>query len=231
MSAISAIEQLSESDVPVSAAVRVRVGDIRPGVRLRTGKLNRDHVDALALADGAWPPVVINRSDMTIIDGHYRFSAAKQLGHTHINCIFFEGAKDSIFLEALRRNREHGLPLTFRDREAAASEVLRLHPEWSDRRIGVACCLAPGTVGRIRSVVISPSDQNAQLNSRIGRDGRRRPVDPSKSRTRIVRALKAKPEASLREIARIAQVSPATVRAVQEGEGRPEADKAAVVRG
>ncbi len=158
---------------------------------------------------------MVRRSDHSIVDGHYRYLAASQLGHSHIDCVYFEGGGDSAFLEALRCNRDHGLPLSRRDREAAARQVLGLHPEWSDRRIGETCGLAPGTIARLRPTAECSSDQAGRLNVRLGRDGRRRPVDPQASRERIVHALRAEPERSLRDIARRTGTSPATVRAVK----------------
>jgi ParB-like chromosome segregation protein Spo0J len=209
--------------------VQVPLSDIRPGVQLRTGKFNQDHLDGLALSGGAWPPIVIRHNDMTIVDGHYRYLAASRLGRSHIDCVYFDGTEESVFLEALRRNRDHGLPLSFRDREGAARHLLRFHQEWSDRRIGTACGVAPGTVGRLRSEIATPSDGERGASLRIGRDGRRRPVDPVASRRRISEALRDQPDASLREIARMTGVSPATVRAVRigtvESELTPSADE------
>ena len=120
MSTLSTFDDLLGSNLPPPAVVKVQTSDIRPGVRLRTGKLNRDHLDAIAMSEGDWPPIVIRRADMTIVDGHYRYMAACQLGHTHIDCVYFDGRGDSAFLEALRRNRDHGLPLSF------ATEKLQL---------------------------------------------------------------------------------------------------------
>jgi ParB-like chromosome segregation protein Spo0J len=193
----------------------VEIGELHPGVRLRLGELNRDHVDAIALSRGQWPPILVLRADNTIVDGHYRYLAALKLGYAHIKCVYFSGGADSAFLEAIRRNREHGLPLSLREREAAARQVLNLYPHWSDRRVGTTCCLAPVTVRRIRATVAGSGEQNVQLNFRLGQDGRRHPADPRQSRDRIVTALRAQPEGSLREIARLTGTSPATVRAVK----------------
>jgi ParB-like chromosome segregation protein Spo0J len=199
----------------VTVITRVAVADLSPGFQLRLGKINQDHVNAIALAGGNWPPIIVHRADNSIIDGHYRYLAACQLGHSQIDCIYFEGGKESAFLEALRQNRDHGLPLSLRDREAAARQVLALHPDWSDRRVGFICGLAPGTVSRLRTKVVGASDQDGQLHARVGRDGKRRPVDPRASRSRIVSALRAQPDGSLRNIARVTGTSPATVRAVR----------------
>ena len=55
-----------------------------------------------------------------------------------------------------------------------------------------------------------------QLNTRVGRDGRRRPVRGSEGRRRAARFITARPTASLREITREAGVSLGTARDVRE---------------
>jgi hypothetical protein len=196
--------------------IKVALSDLSPGVQLRHGRTNRDHLKAIALSDGDWPPILVRRADKSIVDGHYRYLAACQLGKSHLDCTYFDGGEESAFLEALRRNTFHGLPLSLRDREAAARQVLALHLEWSDRRIGATCGLAPGTVGRIRIEVAGRSADDGELPARVGRDGRRRPVDPRATRNRIVRVLSDQPDRSLRDVARITGASPATVWAVKK---------------
>lgn len=204
-----------EGPVRDPVAVLLDVERLRPGIQLRAGKLNREHLDSIALSEENWPPIIIRRDDNTIVDGHYRYLAARQLGRSHVRCVYFDGEVESAFMEALRQNRDHGLPLSFKDREAAARQVLRFHPDWSDRRVGATCGLAPGTVGRLRGTIATVTDQGGQLNARVGRDGRRRPVDAKASRIRIARVLRDQPNSSLRNIARITGTSPATVRAVK----------------
>jgi ParB-like chromosome segregation protein Spo0J len=200
----------------------VALTDLSPGVQLRRGKVNRDHINAIALSADDWPPIIVRRADNSIVDGHYRYLAARQLGRTHIECTYFDGGEESAFLEALRQNASHGLPLSLTDRQAAARQILALHLDWSDRRIGATCGLAPGTVGRLRINVVGPKADNSQLPARVGRDGRRRPVDPGATRSRIVTVLSDQPDGSLRDVARIAGASPATVRAVKrQQEFRP----------
>jgi transposase-like protein len=54
------------------------------------------------------------------------------------------------------------------------------------------------------------------LNARVGRDGRVRPVNGDEGRLRAVEVLTQRPDASLREVARIAGISPATVSDVRK---------------
>ena len=200
---------------PMVAVSRVEVTSLRPGLRLRLGEVNRDHVNVIAASEGGWPPLVVRRADNGIVDGHYRYLAARQLGHTHVHCVYFDGGEQAAFLEALERNRSHGLPLSLRERERAALQLLAFRRDWSDRRIAELCCLAPGTIGRLRAHLPRSNEQGDQLHSRLGKDGKLRPVDPGASRARIINVLQTKPDQSLRAIARLTGTSPATVRSVR----------------
>jgi ParB-like nuclease domain len=201
------------------AVVRVELDGLKPGCRVRVGEVDVDHVRVIALAKGNWPPLIVRRADHTIVDGHYRYRAARMLGLTHVDCIYFDGGENEAFLEALRRNRSHGLPLSLQERERAARHLLRIHSDWSDRRIAEACSVAPGTVGRLRSTTPGSVDADRQWSLRLGRDGRRRPANPEASRRRILSVLETQPDRSLRAIARLTGTSPATVRSVRNRPG------------
>lgn len=197
------------------ARVRIPVKNLRPGPRVRKAAFNRDHVDALSRSVKDWPPIVVRRADHTIVDGHHRYMAARQLGLCHMDCVYFEGTPELAFLEALKRNLHHGLPLSLKERESAGCRVLEVHGEWSDRRVAEACGLAPGTVARLRNTVVRPDGEDAHSTGRFGRDGRSYPANPGASRERIVRVLRAQPEMSLRAVARATGTSQATVRAAK----------------
>lgn len=208
------------------ASIRIPVKNLRPGPRVRKAGFNRDQVDALSRSVKDWPPIVVRRMDHTIVDGHHRYLAARQLGLCQMDCVYFEGTSESAFLEALKRNLHHGLPLSLKERESAGYRVLEIHPEWSDRRVAEACGLAPGTVARLRNVVVRPDGGDAHSTGRFGRDGRSYPANPGASRERILRVLREQPEMSLRAVARATGTSQATVRAakarlaeVRTGEG------------
>ncbi len=87
------------------------------------------------------------------------------------------------------------------------------HPQWSDRRIASVTGLAGSTVGAIRR---RATDRDEHSNTRVGRDGRERPVSIADGRLRAGRLLEDSPELSLREVARLAGVAPSTVRDVRE---------------
>ena len=207
--------ELAEMVSSPTAVTQTPLNGLRPHPQLRLGELNQDHLSVISLSEQDWPPIVVRRADNTIIDGHYRYLAARRLGHSRIACVYFDGGDEAAFLEALRRNRSHGLPLSLQERQRAARRLLKSHPDWSHRRIAEICCLAPGTVARLHTdAPPSPAFQEAEP-TRLGKDGRRRPSKPGAARDRILRALETQPDRSLREIARLTGTSPATVKATR----------------
>lgn len=207
------------------APTLIEVAGLSQGPQVRLGGVNPEHVRALSRTPEAWPPIVVNRDDLTVVDGWYRTLAARHLGRSHIRCVFHDGSPDKAYLRAVQANLSHGLSLSLREREHAARRILRRQPNWSDRLVAEVCGLAPGTVGRIRTSTGCSTGQDQQWTTRTGRDGRRRPVDPQESRERIAEALRERPGESLREIARMTGTSPATVGVV-----RSLLDRGAAVR-
>jgi ParB-like chromosome segregation protein Spo0J len=172
---------------------------------------NQDHVSALAQLDVILPPIIVHRSTMCVVDGVHRIHAARLRGDDSIQAVLFDGSDEDAFILAVKLNTTHGLPLTLRDRTAAARRILMSRPEWSDRRIARTAGLAPSTVAAMRREEGGPGEPDR----RIGLDGRARPVDQQRARQLIKRLLLEAPDSSLREIARRAGVSPETVRGVR----------------
>lgn len=204
-----------ESGAGDPEAIELSLDRLALGPSPRKSGVRPEHVRALAQLEGRWPPILVNRSDLTIIDGAHRFHAARLLGHKRVWCFYFDGDPEEAFLEAIRRNTRHGLPLTLREREDAAAQLLSLHQDWSNRRVAELCALAHGTVSKIREQ-FCPTGEAEQLNNkRIGRDGRVRPVDSTETRKRIAEALASTPQATAREIAAQVGASPTTVASVR----------------
>lgn len=88
------------------------------------------------------------------------------------------------------------------------------HPEWSDRAVAAATGLAAKTVAAIRRR--SATEEVPQLHTRIGRDGKARPVNSAEGRRLASTLLMEKPDASLREVAKAAGISTGTVRDVRQ---------------
>ncbi|MFI0811905.1 ParB N-terminal domain-containing protein [Streptomyces echinatus] len=166
----------------------------------------------LAEAPTPLPPIVVHRPTMRIIDGMHRVQAAVLRGEDRVEVRFVDGTADDAFVLAVRLNAEHGMPLSRRDRVAAAERIISSHGRWSDRRIAEVTGLSPVTVSALRRRTTADSDQ---VEARTGRDGRSRPVDSAVGRRRAVQVIAARPDASLREIAQEAGIAPATARDVR----------------
>jgi hypothetical protein len=198
---------------------RVPIQSLTLGDSPRINGEDDQHIDLLAQMDASLPPILVQRETMRVIDGMHRLRAAILLGHESIEVRFFDGTDAEAFVAAVKANIEHGLPLTLADREAAASRIIELYPQHSDRWIAAATGLAPGTVAAVRCQAPGGS---GDASRRIGRDGRVRPVNSADGRRMVMDAITEHPDASLREIARMAGVSPGTVRAVRKRMHRGE---------
>jgi hypothetical protein len=202
---------LAASRAPGEPVVRVPIEEVRLGETARLGEVSSAHLDLVAERAGAWGPLLVSQSGR-IMDGHYRYLAARRLGHSFVECVIFKGDEREAFVEGVRRNVAHGLPLTLRERKSAASRILTFDPGWSDRMIAEVCGLAHETVGRLRESEGCPAGDIRHLGKRRGRDGKYQRVDDGETRARIVDAIKADPGASLRQVAREVGSSPETVR-------------------
>jgi hypothetical protein len=179
----------------------------------RLGGEDLDHVAVLAEAGVCWPPIVVHRQTMRVIDGMHRLRAARLRGEQSVEVRFFDGGADEAFIAAVLANIAHGLPLTLADRKAAAGRILGWQPHRSDRWVGQVTGLAAGTVAALRR---GSGAAGAPGQWRLGRDGRVRPVDAAGGRLKAQQEISARPEASLREIAKAAGISPATARSVRD---------------
>jgi hypothetical protein len=203
--------ELIESPVEV---VWVSIADLAVGSSFRDSGLCPEHVDHLVGLAGSWPPIVVGHHG-AVVDGAHRVAAARRLGLARVEAVLFSGSAEAAFVEFVRRNVTHGLLLTLSERKRAAVRVLRSHSRWSDRRVAEVCGLSPKTVGRLRAEACCPSEESSQVDGRIGRDDRVRPVRREPVRARVLAALRELPDGSLRQVAAVAGVSPETVRLVR----------------
>jgi hypothetical protein len=212
---LSHAELLVELEL-VSDVVSLPVTGLVARSSFRAGGLCSEQVDRFVESGGSWPPILVSRADGVVIDGAHR--AARRLGMARVEAVQFDGGPEAAFVEFVRRNVSQGLALTLEERKRAAARVLRAHPVWSDRRVAELCALSPKTVARLRTEVglrgLEP-DSCADGGVREGRDHRLRPARRGSVRPRVVDALRAHPDASLRTIAAEAGVSPETVRLVR----------------
>ncbi|HET6954781.1 MAG TPA: ParB/RepB/Spo0J family partition protein [Acidimicrobiales bacterium] len=204
--------------VPPAGVVVVAVAQLPAGSSFRADGLCVEQVERLVATGGIWPPILVGRADGVVIDGAHRVEAARRLGLGRLRAELFDGGPEAAFVEFVRRNVAQGLVLGLEERRRAALRVLGSHPQWSDRRVAELCGLSPKTVGRLRGAVRAcPAEDDPQSDGglREGRDRRMRPVRRGSVRARVVEALRAQPDASLRAIAAVAGASPETVRLVR----------------
>lgn len=172
-----------------------------------------EHVRLLAASDAAHPPILVHQPSMRVVDGMHRLRAAELRGRQEIEVRFFQGSEADVFLLSVAANTKHGLPLSLADRSSAARRIFATHPAWSDRMVASVAGLSAKKVAELRQEQVS---HLPKLTSRIGRDGRSRPLDCSQGRERAVELIAGNPQASLRQIAREAGISPATAADVRD---------------
>jgi hypothetical protein len=210
---------MGQEQLPRDAVVEVAVSALSVADSPRVAGEDPEHIQALAVAQAELPPILVHHSTMRVIDGIHRLRVAKLRGDEYIAARFFSGDEKDAFVLAVKSNITHGLPLSLADRKAAAARIIGSHPQWSDRMIASVVGLAARTVGEIRR---QDTRETIQLQSRIGQDGRVRPINAAGGRILAAQLIADSPGLSLREIARGAGISPETARDVRNRVGRGE---------
>ncbi|MFI5913342.1 ParB N-terminal domain-containing protein [Dactylosporangium sp. NPDC051541] len=196
---------------------RVPIAALARGDSPRSAGEVPEHMRLLAESMDPFPPILVHRATMRVIDGMHRLHAGMLRGDETIEVEFFDGDESEAFVAGVQANITHGLPLTRPDREMAAGRLVSMYPERSDRWIAQVAGLAPSTVANLRARVTDAADAP---QSRVGRDGKVRPLNSAEARRAASAVIAERPEASLREVARLTGLSPATVRDVRQRIGR-----------
>lgn len=190
--------------VPVASLQR---GD-SPRLKGESKAHTRSMVEAVEM-----PPIIVHQSTMQVIDGMYRLRVAALRDQDVIAVWFFDGTAEEAFVLSVAANTAHGLPLTPKDRKAAAARILGMYPDWSDRTVAATAGLSHHTVTAIRRKC--SGGQIAHLNRRLGRDGKTYPLASNAGRQVAAELIRADQNASVREVARQAGVSVGTVHNVR----------------
>ncbi|MDH6144075.1 MULTISPECIES: ParB/RepB/Spo0J family partition protein [Kitasatospora] len=186
----------------------IEIAKLVPGESPRTEGRDEEHIARLAELDVPLPPILVDRHTLQVIDGMHRLLAAVAKGQLTIEVEFFDGSAEDAFLRAVEANVAHGLPLPLADRRAAVARIVASHPHLSDRAIARKTGLGAKAVATIRRQSLETA---VQVSARVGRDGKLRPLNSAEGRCRAAELLAERPESSLREVARLAGISPATV--------------------
>jgi len=199
---------LEEPDLTADEPVLVDLHLVHLVDGVRVDGVDAEQVRLLAESLVPLPPVVLHRPSLRVVDGAHRVLAARQRGDARIPAVFVDGSDLDAFVLAVRLNSRHGLPLTRKDRRAAVRRIVAHHPEWSDRRIAALAGVSPKTVASVRNC---STEEVPRMTTRLGQDGRVRPVDPAEGRRQAAEELRRRPVASVREIAAVTGIAPGTV--------------------
>ncbi|MFK0149882.1 ParB N-terminal domain-containing protein [Streptomyces griseus] len=196
---------------PEKEVVRLLVARLVLEGSPRSAGEDEQHIRTLAAAEEELPPIIVHQATMRVIDGAHRVRAARLRGEQVISARYFRGSALDAFVLGVRANVGHGLPLLLKDRLAAAERIVGTHPQWSDRMIATSSGVSARTVGEMRRRMSGKE----YSGTRVGRDGRARPVDAARRRSLASDLLTENPGLSLRQVAEVAGLSPETVRAVR----------------
>jgi ParB-like chromosome segregation protein Spo0J len=191
----------------------VPIASLLPSDSPRLGGVSAEHVRALTEIDTGVPPILVHRVTMRVIDGMHRLQAAARRGRETIEVRFVDGDERDLFVLAVQTNTQHGLPLSLRDRIAAATRVASSHPHWSDRLIAELTGLSANTVGSVRK---RSSEDIPRVDGRVGRDGKVRPLNTGHGRQLAGAIMTERPGVSVREVARETGLSLGTVQDVRK---------------
>lgn len=204
---------LSAESLALLPTTVVPIASLLPSDSPRLDGLSAEHVRALTEIDTGFPPILVHRATMRVIDGMHRLKAAARRGDDTVEVRFVDGEERDLFVLAVETNTKHGLPLSLRDRIAAATRVVRSHPHWSDRLIAERTGLSAKTVGSVRK---GSNEDATRVAGRVGRDGKVRPLDTAPGRQLAGDIMAERPGASVREVARETGLSLSTVQDVRK---------------
>lgn len=209
------LDRLSATSTVESVPLR----DLHTAHAPRNAEEDEQYARTLAASREDLAPVLVHRSTMLVIDGVCRARAAALRGRTHIRARLFDGTEEDGDMLSVLVDVAHGMVPPVAERTAAARHALRVQPDWSDRALAALTGL-PGK--RVAALRRESGAATAPHERRLGLDGRARPLDSAARRQLADGLLNDDPHASLRQVARAAGLSPATVADVRERRRRGE---------
>ncbi len=145
---------------------------IEPSLNLRD-RLDDFTVERYADSWERLPPITIYEVEKRylIADGFHRHAAAVMLGKRSIKAEIIQGTMTEALDFVASVNLFHGLPLTRAERRRAVEVKLKLHHDWSDRRMAEELAVSRELVAKIRRQLIE-GRQIPNLPGRVGADGK-----------------------------------------------------------
>lgn len=119
------------------------------------------------------PPITVYEVDgkWLVADGFHRHAAAVMLGKRSIPAEIVVGSFTDALDFVASVNLFHGLPLSRSERRRAVELKLKLHHDWSDRRMSEELAVSRELVAKIRRQLIEGS-QIPNNPGRVGSDGK-----------------------------------------------------------
>ena len=143
-----------------------------PNLNLRD-RLDDFTVERYADSWDRLPPITVYEVDgkWLVADGFHRHAAAVMLGKRSIPAEIVVGSFTDALDFVASVNLFHGLPLTRSERRRAVELKLKLHHDWSDRRMSEELAVSRELVAKIRRQLIEGS-QIPNNPGRVGSDGK-----------------------------------------------------------
>lgn len=147
-----------------------------PNLNLRD-RLDDFTVERYAESWSRLPPITVFEVDgrWVLADGFHRHAAAVMLGRTTLKAEVRVGTFTDALDFVSSVNLFHGLPLTRAERRRAVEVKLKLHHDWSDRRMAEELAVSRELVAKIRRQLIEGSVIPASAG-RVGADGKTYPA-------------------------------------------------------
>jgi ParB-like chromosome segregation protein Spo0J len=119
------------------------------------------------------PPITVYevKGKWLVADGFHRHAAAVMLGRKTIKAEIVKGTMTEALDFVASVNLFHGLPLTRAERRRAVEVKMKIHHDWSDRRLAEELAVSRELVAKTRRNLIE-SGQVPNLPGRIGADGK-----------------------------------------------------------
>lgn len=113
-----------------------------------------------------------------LTQGFHRAEGYARAGRTHMPVELAEGDRTAAVIDAMSGNQENtSLYRSSADKRRAVAEVLRVAPEWSDRRIADRLGVGDGLVRQMRTQV-QEKGTSTDVRTRVGKDGKEYKVRP-----------------------------------------------------
>lgn len=141
----------------------------------------RDRLDPETIEryDDAWdrlPPVTVFEVDgrWLLVDGFHRHATALRRRSRTIAAEVHPGTHSDALDYATTANLSHGLPLSRAERRRVVETRLRLHPDFSDRRLSEEMGIGRELISRVRKDLVGAGLLPASA-TRVGADGKTYP--------------------------------------------------------